>query len=129
MKHPKKKDMIPFMGKLCRFVKGELCRTYLKKQIKGRTVFDPFFDNVHGHGEKTPVRWKIAQFTPKVGFTTGWIVGFGFCFNGYICKESREDGGYKYFRSTKRIDYVRVRLTPTGKEIKVPAKNIKRVFD
>lgn len=129
MKHPKQSDMVPFMGKKCRFIKGKLYRCYFKKQIKGRTISDPFYDNKFGHAEEIPVKWKPSNHTPLIGFTVGWIVGFGFCFNGSICKEAREDGGNNYFRSTKRINYVRVRLTPNSKEIKILAKNIKKVYD
>lgn len=129
MKHPKQVDMVKFMGKPCRYIGGDLHRTYLKKKINGRSINDPFsIDDTQGYSEESPVRWKASKVTPKIGFTAGWIVGFGFCFDGSICKESAEDGGYKYFRSTKRHNYVRVRLTPTSKEIKVLAKNIKKVY-
>ena len=129
MQQPKQKDMITYMGKLCRFVKGEFHRTYGRKQIKGKTISDPFYSNIMGYPEIVPVKWKTAQFTPKIGFTTGWIVGFGFCFDGSITKQGMGDGSWKTFKSTKRHNYVRIRLTPTGKEIKVLAKNIKKVFD
>lgn len=129
MKHPKQADMMSFMGKMCRFIKGEFHRTYGRKQIKGVDVDDPFYFNTYGHPEVVPVKWKTDTFTPKEGFTIGWIVGFGFCFDGSIIKQGIGDGAWKTFKSTKRHDYVRIRLTPTGKEIKILAKNIKKIFE
>lgn len=127
MKHPKKADMIPFMGKKCRFVKGELHRCGGRKKVKGKEV-DEFSYTYAGYPEETPIKWKTDNFTPTIGFTFGWIVGFGFCFDGAIIKQGFGDGAYKFFKATKRIDYVRVRLTPTSKEIKVLAKNINKVY-
>lgn len=128
MKHPKQDEMALYVGRVCRFVKGELHRTYLKKQIKGVSISDPFYFNMHGHPEVTPVRWKTAEYTPKEGFTVGWIVGFGFCFDGSIIKQGMGADAWKTFKASKRHNYVRVRLTPTGKELKILAKNIKKVF-
>lgn len=128
MKHPKKADMAKFMGCKCRFIDGELHRTYLKKKVDGISPNKVhFLDDRHGYAERVPVRWKSSKYTPKVLFTVGWIVGFGFCYNGTIHKDSVQDGGHKYFQADKMIHYVRIRLTPTGKEIKVLAKNITEV--
>jgi hypothetical protein len=124
MEYPKKADMIPFMGKKCRFIGTELVRHYLKKQIKSG---DPMFSDLLGYREDVPVRWKSANYTPKIGFTVGWIVGFGFCFDGTIIKDSSDE--YKHFKSSKMIHFVRVRLTPSGRERKVLAKNIRKVYD
>ena len=123
MKHPKQKDMNLFIGKKCKFIKGQLIRNYLKKKIKS----DELIIEEASH-EETPVKWKPSQFTPKIGYEEGWIVGFGFCFDGSIIKQAFVCGGNAYFSPTKQIKYVRVRLSPTAKEIKVLASNITEVF-
>lgn len=111
MKHPKKADQAELMGLKCSF-NAEYYRDYGKEKSE--------YGHEFGHVRKTPVKWKKQKHKQK----TGWIVGFGFCFDGTLKSEVSLGEDYKYFVSSKRVDYVRVRLTTTGPEIKVPAINI-----
>jgi len=115
MKYPKQKDMGLFIGKKCRFIKSELCRIGLETTTNS------------GY-ETTTIGWKSYDYTPPKGFTEGWIVGFGFCFDGAINKPMFGAVGGTYFSPKKQIKYVRVRKTPMGQEIKVLASNIIEVF-
>lgn len=111
MKLPKQKFQKNYMGKTCEFTK-ELIRIYDKKKITDHNL--GFFG--HQNFESCGVKWKAQGYKKK----TGWIVGFGWSYEGSIEK----DGNDKYFNATKRVNYVRVRTTPTGSEIKVPMNNI-----
>lgn len=114
MKYPNSDKQKDFMGKPCYF-DGEYYRDYGKKKIS--TNKHPMLDSFINDQESIPVKWKIQNHATQAG----WIVGFGFVFNGTIEKEI----DYKYFRATKRINYVRVRATPTSKELKIPFRNIR----
>lgn len=116
MKYPKKADQAELMGLKCSF-DAEYYRSYLKKKIGVHSTV--FLDDAV-NTETIPVKWKKQ----KHKIQTGWIIGFGFCFDGFIIKEGFGDLAYKYFRSTKRINYVKVRINTTGPELKIPAYNI-----
>jgi len=119
LKLPKQNNQKYFMGKICSF-SGEYYRDYKKKKIGSNpTRFGSGFENT----ETIPVKWSIQKHIQQ----TGWIVGFGFCFNGTIEKEGSGDFAFKYFRAKKRVNYVRVRVTPMGKELKIPLSCIKIV--
>ena len=109
MKLPNKIDQKDFMCKKCYF-DGEYCREYGLAKEK-YSEFSTYKDS------KVPVKWRIS----KHAVSEGWIVGFGFVFNGSIIKQD----GDKYFKKSKRVNYVRVRTTPTSKELKIPLKNIR----
>jgi len=119
MKYPKTNDQKYFMGKPCLFT-GEYCRVYKKKRIS---------NNPNGFGGEpeevinTPIKWEVQKHKEMCG----WIVGFGFCFNGTIVKEGEGDFSFSYFRAKKRVNYVRVRVTPQGKELKIPLSYIKGI--
>lgn len=106
MKIPKQKFQENYMGKLCYF-SAEYIRTYLKKKVVSIS-----------YDEKIPVRWKIQKHKQQ----TGWIVGFGFCFDGTITGHGGND--YTTFDDRKRVNYVKVRTTPTSPERKVPIESI-----
>ncbi len=106
---PKKGKQEKLMGKECTF-NGKYYRDYGRKKVHVNM-------NIFGsYSESIPVKWKVSKCPP----TKGWIVGFGFCFNGSI--ETDPEGNY--FSASKRINYVKVKISPTGKEIKVPAHNL-----
>jgi len=56
--------------------------------------------------------------------TNGWIVGFGVVFEGTLV----ESYCGKYLTDRKRVDYIRVRTSVSGPELKVPAHNLKFVM-
>jgi len=112
MKFPKQKEQDKYMGRLCSF-NAELYKDYGKEKSKENEDF--------GVTRTVPVKWIKC----KPQKSSGWIVGFGFCFNGTLCTETNLGPGYKYFRASKRVNYVRVRTTPMGKELKVPTSSIK----
>jgi len=106
MKYPKKADQDVCMGRRCVFT-AEYYRDYLKNQ----NVIGSLCNEI-----KTPVKWRKQKHLQQFG----WVVGFGFVFNGHILK----DISYKRFKSTKMVKYVRVRKTPSGPELKIPPQNI-----
>lgn len=111
MKFPKKIHQELYMGKKCTFT-HELYRDYGKEKNIGNTEF--------GVTRTVPVKWSKYELQKN----SGWIVGFGFCFNGTIVTEVGLGENCKYFRASKRVNYVRVRETPTGRELKVPINSI-----
>lgn len=116
MRFPKQINQHNYMGKKCEFT-AELCRDYGKERSEDNIEF--------GTLRKVPVKWKKIN-NPKIS-KTGWIVGFGFCFDGTLCTEVGLGENSKYFSPTKRVNYVRVRQTPTGQELKIPATNLKLI--
>ena len=119
MIHPKKAEQHKYMGKRCSFT-AFYYRGYLKKKIG---VNSSVFLDSEINTETVPVKWKKQKHKLKFG----WIVGFGFCFNGSIEKEGSGQSSYKYFKPTNRVDYVSVRTSTAGKEIKVSAYDLRLV--
>lgn len=113
MRYPAKNKQEQLMGRRCTFNK-EYIRSYKRKKI----VLNK---ELGGDDELVPVKWEICKGWKE---ETGFIVGFGFCFNGTLHKNGI-DQGLKYFVATKRVNYVRVRKTVSSRELKIPASCIK----
>ena len=111
MKQPKKIEMENYMGKRCNFT-GEYYRVHLKTH----QTINP---NISGYDEETKVVWRIEKLYHK---KEGWIVGFGYVFNGKVCQDAED--GYRYFQFDKRVNYVRVRVTAMSPELKIPLSKI-----
>lgn len=116
MRFPKQSNQPDYMGKKCEFT-AELYRDYGRERSEGNSEF--------GTTRKVPVKWKKINH-PKIP-KIGWIVGFGFCFNGTLCTDTGLGENCKYFTATKRVNYIRVRQTPTGQELKIPAANLSMI--
>lgn len=101
MKKIKQNEFYKYMGAKCTFTK------YLERMR---------YDIQKG----TKIKWEQVNFE-----RSGWITGFGFVFNGTIKKAPFEEGNYTYFEYKNRIDFVKVKITPTGKEYKIPFKYVK----
>lgn len=118
MKYPKQIDQKNYMGKPCWFT-GEYCRTYGKEIVTYKV--NPCFDTYKYPISKISVKWRIQSHLKQVG----WIVGFGFVFNGTLHIHRHTSGDAKFFKSSKRVNYVRVRVYPQGPELKIPLSKIK----
>lgn len=116
MKHPKQINQHNYMGKKCEFI-AELYRDYGKERNEGNTEY--------GTMRRVPVKWRKIKH-PKIS-KTGWIVGFGFCFNGTLCTDTGLGEVGKYFDPVTRVNYVRVRQTPSSKELKIMANDLKLI--
>lgn len=115
MLFPKQKDMWEFIGNKCEFSQ-EYYRSSEKPESFPSLIAESSYKIV------TPVEWKI--YSPvyyKEKPRTGWIVGFGWIYNGEITEEY---GDQNQLINRTRINYVRIRTSPTGKEIKVPVDNV-----
>ena len=91
MKLPSKVNHTQFMGKRCSFT-AEYYRDYGKEKTD-------YMQEV-GYTRKVPVKWKIQKHKT----VKGWIVGFGFVFNGVIETEMDMGENYKCFIFNEYID-------------------------
>ena len=113
MKYPSKDEKIELMGKRC-LISGSLYRDIQDKKHNPKVTW------IHSPFKKCIKYPKYEPYKKE-----GWIIGFGFVFDGVIC--SGYYGESNYFKHSVRKNVVFVRLTPDGKIIKVLPKYVSLV--
>lgn len=85
-----------------------------------KAQFSAEYEKDYSDSEKI---WVINKLPRK---EVGWIVGFSFCCDGTLQRESDMDipyaptYNYNIWKSKKRNNYIAIRRTPTSPIIKVP---------
>jgi len=115
MKYPKQKDMATYIGMKCVFIGNGLERVN-----KIETLETAFFSDISlsTHEKAIDYKWEDCYGIKSKHKRNGWITGFGFCYDGKLYTES------KFFKKQKMVKYVKVKVTPTGKELKILPENI-----